>query len=126
VKDFDSWNEIKKKTENEERRFYKVREIWWCRFGLNIGTEQNGKDKWFTRPCVILIGFGPDSCLVVPTTTSTREHRVRISIGKIEGKDAKANLSQIRIIDTRRLEKKIGFLDKDLFLILKKSARDLF
>jgi hypothetical protein len=43
VKDFDSWNEIKKKTESEKPRFYKVREIWWCRFGLNIGTEQDGK-----------------------------------------------------------------------------------
>jgi hypothetical protein len=30
-KDFDSWNEIKKKTDAEVPRFYTVREIWWCR-----------------------------------------------------------------------------------------------
>ena len=124
-KDFDEWNEVKKKTNEERSRFYTVREIWWCRFGVNIGTEQDGKGEWFVRPCIILRGFGPDACLVVPLTTSSRKHALRIAIGKINGEEAKANLSQIRVVDTKRLEEKIGFLDMDVFSTLRKTAKDL-
>lgn len=124
-KDFDDWNEVKKKTENEQLRLYTVREIWWCRLGLNIGTEQDGKGEWYVRPCIILRGFGPDACLVAPLTTSPREHALRVAIEKINGEEAKANLSQIRVIDTRRLEEKIGFLDLDIFSKLRKTAKDL-
>lgn len=126
MKQFDEWNEIKKKTVDEQTRLYTVREIWWTRLGVNIGTEQNGKGKWFVRPCVIVRGFGPDSCLVVPLTTSAREHPLRVALGMIDGKESKANLSQIRVVDTRRLEQKIGFLDKMLFEELRKKTRSMF
>jgi len=42
-KDFDAWNKVKKLTNAEQPRLYTVREIWWCRIGVNIGTEQDGK-----------------------------------------------------------------------------------
>ena len=126
MKDFDKWNEIKKKTEVEQPRLYTVREIWWCRFGLNIGTEQNGKGEWYVRPCIILRGFGPDACLVIPLTTSPRIHALRIPIGKIEGEEAKANLSQIRVVDTKRLQNRIGFLSEQYFDVLKKATKALF
>lgn len=122
-KDFDTWNEKKRQTNDELPRLYTVREIWWCRLGVNIGTEQDGKGEWYVRPCVIMRGFGPDACLVVPLTTSAREHALRVPIGLVEGSEARANLSQIRIIDTRRLQNRIGFLDKDAFGRLKKAAR---
>ncbi|MBI4119053.1 MAG: type II toxin-antitoxin system PemK/MazF family toxin [Parcubacteria group bacterium] len=124
-KDFDGWNEVKKSTNAEEPRLYTIREIWWCRFGVNIGTEQDGRGKWFVRPCVILRGFGPEACLVVPLTTSTREHPLRISAGIINGQTARANISQLRVVDTRRLERKIGFLDKRIFMDIRKTARGL-
>jgi len=72
-----------------------------------------------------LRGFGPDACLVVPLTTSPRKHALRIPIGKIEGEEAKANLSQIRVVDTKRLQSRIGFLEKDVFSKLRKAAKDL-
>lgn len=125
-KDFDGWNEVKKKTSKEARRLYTVREIWWARFGVNIGTEQDGKGDWFVRPCIILRGFGPDACLVVPLTTAIRKHSLRVLLGVVDGKIARANLSQIRAIDTKRLEQKIGFLDEEIFTRLRKNARKLF
>jgi mRNA interferase MazF len=123
TKDFDGWNEVKKKTDAEQTRFYTVREIWWCRFGVNVGTEQDGKGEWYVRPCVILRGFGPDACLVVPLTKSARKHALRISVGFIEGFEARANLSQMRVVDTRRLEAKIGFLEKSVFSKLRKPLK---
>jgi len=125
-KDFDAWNEVKKKTDVEEPRLYTVRELWWCRLGVNVGTEQDGKGGEYARPCVIVRGFGPDACMVVPLSTSAREHPLRISVGEVEGREARANLSQIRVVDARRLVRKIGFLDKAHFAALRKAARTLF
>lgn len=126
-KDFDEWNRVKKIThEKEKPRFYTVREVWWCSFGVNVGTEQDGKGERFLRPCVIVCAFGPNACLVVPLTTSDKEHFLRVSVGIVQGKSARANISQMRIVDTRRLVEKAGFLKKDLFLELKKRIRELF
>ncbi len=125
-KDFDGWNTVKKQTDAEEPRLYTAREIWWCRLGVNIGTEQDGRGEWHVRPCVILRGFGPNACLVAPLTTSTRQHPLRVPIGIFEGREARINLSQLRTIDTRRLEQKIGFLDRAIFVRIRKTARDLF
>lgn len=125
-KDFDEWNTIKKKTNEEGSRLYTVREVWWCQCGVNIGTEQDGSGERFLRPAVILRGFGPDACLIVPLTRSQRKHKLRFPVGIINGKEARANLSQIRVVDTRRLVEKIGFLDKETFGALKKAVRDIF
>ena len=125
-KDFDKWNTVKKITHTERPRLYTVREIWWCKLGINIGTEQDGKGEWYDRPCVIMRGFGPDACLVIPLTTSVREHPLRAPVGLVEGKEARANLSQIRVVDARRLTRKVGFLEKKVFLELRKAARDMF
>lgn len=65
-------------------------------------------------------------CLIIPLTTSPKEHSLRMSIGVIQDKEAKANLSQIRIVDTRRLVEKVGFLNKDVFDELKRRIRKLF
>ena len=124
-KDFDKWNKIKKRTHAENPRLYTLREIWWCRIGVNIGTEQDGGGKLFLRPVVILRGFGSDACLIVPLTTSVREHPLRVSVGVIDGYPARANLSQLRIIDTRRLVEKIGFLEQEIFQALRKAAKDM-
>ena len=61
--------------------------------------------------------------LVVPLSTSPREHPLRIAVGKVEDKEARANLSQMRVIDTRRLVRKIGFLDKNAFDHIRKAAK---
>lgn len=126
MKDFDSWNKVKKITHAGQPRLYTVREIWWCRLGINIGTEQDGSNEKFSRPAVIIRGFGPDACLVIPLTTSTRKHPLRAPIGLVDGQEARANLSQIRVVDTRRLVKKIGFLEASAFSKLRKAARDMF
>lgn len=125
-KDFDGWNERKKETNAEEPRLYTVREIWWCRLGVNVGSEQDGSGKWFLRPVVILRGFSANTCLVVPLTTSPLKHTLRILVGRIQGEQASALLSQVRVIDTRRLVEKVGFLDKEIFKELRKAARMLF
>ncbi len=125
-KDFDRWNETKKKTDAERPRFYTVREIWWCRLGVNVGTEQDGNPENFVRPALILVGLGSNACIIVPLTTSKRQHPFRIPIGQIDGREARANVSQLRVVDTRRLGEKICFLDKQRFAQIRKAVRDMF
>ena len=125
-KDFDSWNKVKKQTNVERPRLYTVREIWWCRLGVNIGTEQDGGDRMFIRPVVILRAFGPDPVMVAALPPSELLHPLRIQVGVIQGEKASALLSQLRVVDTRRLIEKVGFLDKGTFTQLRKAVRKLF
>ena len=125
-KDFDNWNEKKKDINGKKKApFYHERELWWCGLGVNIGSEQDGSDKEFNRPILVLKGLSGQTCLAVPLTTSKNKHPLRPYIGKVEDEEAHALLSQIRVIDTKRLIRKIGYLDKKIFENIRKIAKDM-
>ncbi len=127
-KDFDNWNKVKKYTDSKEPRLYTVREIWWCRLGINVGFEEDGAGSSYERPVLILKGLSTTTCFAIPLTTSKSKHLMRIPIGKLAegGKENSAIISQMRIIDTRRLINKIGFLNLEKFENIRKAVRDLF
>ncbi|KKW11243.1 MAG: Toxin-antitoxin protein [Parcubacteria group bacterium GW2011_GWA2_49_9] len=125
-KDFDSWNEQKKKIHDiHENKLYHQRQIWWCSLGLNIGFEQDGTGGEYERPVLILKGLSRNTCLIIPLTSSPEKHKMRIPVGMIEERQASALLSQIKVIDTKRLINKIGFLEKTAFESIRKAAKDL-
>jgi len=124
--DFDGWNEQKKQTHKRSNApFYHDRELWWCALGVNVGSEQDGSGEEYRRPVLVLKGLSAETCLVIPLTTSVRHHPMRPAVGKVEGKDAHALLSQMRVIDTKRLVRKIGYLDKVVFEEIRKTAREM-
>ena len=56
--DFDAWNRLKKEINDEGVvGDFSEREIWWCRIGHNIGFEENGKNRQFSRPVLIFRKF---------------------------------------------------------------------
>lgn len=125
MKNFNEWNEKKKIINNSEiLRTYKTRDVWWCSLGLNIGSEQDGKGFEYDRPVLILKVFNRQICLVIPLTTSNKQSPYLISIGIFEGKNSMAIISQIRLIDTKRLVNKIGVLDVERFNIIRKAIKD--
>ena len=126
-KDFDKWNEIKKKTNKTDDYLplYHQRQIRWCRLGTNIGFEQDGTGNGFSRPVLILKGFNRHVCLVIPLTTSTKENVYYISIGVVDGQTASVIISQIRLIDTKRLDKHIATIDKITFENIQKAVKDM-
>jgi mRNA-degrading endonuclease toxin of MazEF toxin-antitoxin module len=125
-KKFDDWNESKKYIHGDGMsKFYHDREVWWCSLGVNIGFEQDGTNKDAERPVLILKGFSKDVCLIVPLTTSVKKNPYHIALGKVGDKNAFAIVSQIRLVDTKRLVNKIGFIDKDLFQKIRKVIKDL-
>lgn len=126
-KDFDGWNEQKKKTNASEDYLplYYEREVRWCRLGVNIGFEQDGTGKGYSRPVVILKGFSRHVCLVIPLTTSTKKNKYHVAVGKIEDIEAVAIISQLRLIDSRRLDQHIGVVDKETFKGMRKAVKDM-
>ena len=126
LKDFDGWNGRKKNIhKNGLAKLYGAREVWWCSLGVNIGFEQDGTGKDNERPVLILKGFSRQVCLIVPLTTSTKKNPYHIAAGKVDGKDAFAIISQVRLIDTKRLINKVGIIDKVLFDRTRKTVKDM-
>lgn len=126
-KDFDAWNIIKKKVNADDAYLplYHTRQVRWCRLGANVGFEQDGSGEGFSRPVLLLTGLSKNTCLVVPLTTSRKRHKMRISLGKIAGKSAAAMISQIRVIDTRRLDQHIATVNKGVFEEIRKAVKGL-
>ncbi len=125
-KDFNEWNDRKKKIDSKTNRVYfKEGEIWWLHLGLNVGYEANGKSKEYLRPVIILKKYNMYSFLSISLTTSIKINNYRIPVGRILNKEAVANMSQLRYLDSKRLAKKIGTMDRTLFSQIKKKASEI-
>lgn len=120
-KDFDSWNELKKITNNLDTIIkIRVGEIRWCRFGMNVGKEIIGKGETFRRPVLILKKFSGDVFLGLPLTTKEHKGDWYYEI-KNENVSRSIILNQGRILDRKRLEEKL-FEITELELIEIKKA----
>ncbi len=124
MKDFDNWNELKKRINNrilkEDFYFYEG-EIWWCALGENIGIESNGKNEQFSRPVLIIKKFNKKHCLVIPATTKEKVGIFYFPV-KIENKSAFLILSQIRVVDSKRFLKRANQIDPEKFSEIKKAT----
>jgi mRNA interferase MazF len=126
IKDFNLWNKNKQDIHyGSGNKFYHQREVWWCSLGVNIGFEQDGKGITQERPVLIIKGFNRYICIVVPLTTVIKDNPYYIPLGKICNKNSFAIISQIRLIDTKRLVNKIGIIDKKLFSSVRKAVKDI-
>lgn len=118
-KDFQKWHGLKKELhEHAGVALFQEREIWWCSLGANIGFEQDGGGEHFERPVIILKKFNLDACLVVPLTARPKKGTYYLAVGRVDGRDAVAVLSQVRFIDRRRFANKISTLDEETFSVL--------
>ncbi len=125
-KTFDEWTKRKIEIDGSiERSLYHRREVWWCTLGANIGFEQDGTGTGYQRPVLVIRGFSAFVCLVVPLTTSLKNNKYHVSAGVVDGKQAFAIISQLRLIDTKRLAEKIGYIAVKDFESIRKAVRDL-
>ena len=123
-KDFDKWNGKKKQIQSESSApFCHTREVWWCSLGVNVGFEQDGTGEHFDRPVVVIRGFNEKIFLGVALTGRKRSGTFYFPVGRIEDREASAILSQVRLIDTKRLVRKITTLDEAVFKELKEKLK---
>src|SRR5215203_4923320 len=107
--DFFGWAKIKERVDKRKQApYFGVGQIWWCSLGANVGTEQDGKGPQYVRPVVVLTKFNEHSCLVVPLTGRERQGRYYLYLGAVGDRPSSAILSQLRLIDSRRLLEKAG------------------
>jgi mRNA interferase MazF len=116
IKNFLDWSIIKPKLDiqNHKPSMVQERDFWWCYFGENIGVEISGKSIQFTRPAIIYKKLSAFTFLVIPCSTKIKDGTwfIKFTHNTIT---QVAILSQIRIIDYRRLKNKIGRLDDNDF-----------
>lgn len=126
-KDFDTWNKLKQGIDAKEDYLplYRERQVRWCRLGANVGFEQDGTGKDFSRPVLVLKGFSRRVCLIVPLTTSKKKNPYHTSVGIVGGKDAYAIVSQVRLVDTRRLDTLIETVSEEILKTVKRAIKDM-
>ena len=125
MKDFDGWNKEKKNVhENGAQKLFVEREIWWSTFGINIGREQDGRGDNFERPVVILKKLSPDTFICLPLSTKKKLQTFQSTVTH-EEIHGFALLDQIRVLDSKRLLRKIGTMNLDEFSILKDKIKKL-
>ncbi|MEI6305012.1 MAG: type II toxin-antitoxin system PemK/MazF family toxin [Candidatus Taylorbacteria bacterium] len=115
IKDFDKWNSYKKQLEVKALIYCKIREIWWCSLGINVGSETCGKNELFERPVLILRIYSQQSILVAPITSKVKKDTFHQEI--IFGdKRGWVILSHARTISPKRLQRKLTRLDECQFM----------
>ncbi len=102
IKDFDRWNELKKILEETARDevAYDEGDVWWCSLGLNLGSEQDGKNKLFERPVLILRKFNERMAIIIPLTSMNKQTSSHVPLDT-----GFAILSQTRLISVKRLQR---------------------
>ena len=121
-KDFDHWNGSKKEIYSGAKRpFYHPREIWWCAVGVNVGNELDGTGKHYDRPVLVIRPFNAETFFGVALIGNPRTGRYYYPLGKVDDREAVANLSQACLFDTKRLIRKLGTIDERTFRDLSKA-----
>jgi len=122
-KDFKGWYLEKNNIhENKIRLFFHEREVWFLSLGLNIGFEQDGKGKDFSRPIIIVKKFNNEVFWGVSVTGREKSGKYYFSF-LMSDKPNTAILSQLRLIDAKRLLYKIGDITPDDFVAIKEKLR---
>jgi mRNA interferase MazF len=122
--EYDSWNVLKKNLSKKKSKvFFHEREIWYCSIGRNIGYEEDGKNKLFERPILIIKKFNNDIFLAIPLTSSQKDNIYYYQYS-LNNRIFSSILSQIRILDRKRLSRKIGMIKEEDFINIIDKIRD--
>lgn len=122
IKDFKKWHDKKSRVDKIEKRpFFHEREIWWCSLGVNVGFEQDGGGKDFLRPVIMFRKFNNEIFWAIPLTHTHKKTKYYFKFNLDPDTLSVAILSQIRLVDARRLSHKIGDIsDSDFESLIKK------
>lgn len=118
------WHKIKIKIQLKEDKnnlYFQEREVWWASIGVNIGHEEDGKNKRFERPVLILKKFNKHLILIIPLSSKVK--RGKFYYYKFSSNNRyfiSAMICQIRLISSKRLFRKMGKVGNDDFNEIKR------
>jgi mRNA-degrading endonuclease toxin of MazEF toxin-antitoxin module len=124
IKIFAGWTKLKIRIHaSENNLIFHEGEVWWTSLGQNIGVESNGKNTKFERPVVVLKIFNKHSFLSLPLSSVEKTGKYYIKLKDIEGKSSIANLSQVRILSSKRLIRNIEKLSTTDLKSIKEAVK---
>jgi mRNA interferase MazF len=124
-KDFLRWHELKTDLQKGVGNLlFQERDIWLCSFGLNLGHEEDGKGDFFLRPVVVFRKINTDTFWAIPLTGNGRSGSYYYSFD-FKGQVSVAILSQIRLLDQRRLLRKMGTISEIDFVCMVEKFKAL-
>ena len=125
-KDFIEWSKNKADIHNERMRpFFHEREIWWCSLGENVGFEQDGKGTKFARPVIVFKKFNKEVFWAIPLSTKVKHGRFYVALYAIDNIQRVAIISQLRLVDSKRLLDKITMVSEDEYKNIQKAVASL-
>ena len=126
LKRFIDWIYTKIRIDEQERGgiIIKEGEVRWCSLGVNVGDEENGKGEVFRRPVLVFKKFNNNIFWGIPMSTKNKDniYYVKVLLKDIE---QSALISQLRVLDTKRLDTQIGYLSDIDFVRVQISVRNL-
>jgi len=126
LKSYNLWHKLKLFLNNEKQRVYfHEKEIWFCHLGENVGFEQDGRGMSFLRPVLILKKFNNQVFWAIPLTKTIKNGDYYYSFCFNKKLKSTAILSQIRLIDAKRLKYKSGGLQTAEFTEIKEKIKHL-
>lgn len=126
IRDILEWSKIKvdiQLAKDKPNLHFYIKEVWWASLGSNIGHEEDGKNKKFERPILIIKIFNKHLILIIPLSSKLKENNKFYSKFCLNSEYSSAILSQIRIISSKRLTRKIGRLGSNDFDKIKKKIK---
>lgn len=123
------WHKIKAQLdENEAKKIYcDSREVWWASIGVNIGHEEDGKNRKFGRPVLIIKRINQHLIITIPLTSKVKLNKTYYYKFIFSRREfVSVIISQIRLLSSKRLFRKIGVIDKRDFVEIKKKIDKLF
>ena len=125
---FVEWTKLKIKlhlSDKEKEVYFRKREIWWVSLGVNIGHEQEGKPNNFERPILVLRKFNKHLLWAVPLTSKIKEDNPYYYQFQLDGEESSAILSQLRVLSSKRLIRKIGMFPEEHYEKIREEIRRL-
>jgi len=124
-RDFKKWHYLKQDIDNQylEKLFWE-REIWWCSLGANVGFEQDGKHHRFERPVLILRKFNRGMFWGLPLTSRPKQGNYYFLLSW-KGIPVTIILSQLRVLSSKRLIRRIGRINNSTFLKIRAKVKEL-
>lgn len=90
-------------------------EVYWCTLGENIGDEENGKGEDFRRPVLVFKKFNNSIFWGIPMSSRIKENKFYIKV-LLKEVQRSVILSQLRVLDVKRLDERIGYISQDDFV----------
>jgi mRNA interferase MazF len=113
---------IKINLKTSDNVYFYIKEIWWTNIGSNIGFEQDGKGKNFSRPILIIKKFNKNMLWAIPLTSKHKEGNYFYNLYH-QNNNYTLILPQLKLISSKRLIRKITKIPQNDFTKIKSEIK---